>query len=152
MKNSDFITLENEFINPEILEKIEESKPVYPSSKTISMIQDKFIQKNNFKKAGLPLPVYDEINSKEEAIEFGNKNGFPYVLKTRTLGYDGYGNATVKNEQDIVEALERFNGRALLAEKFVNFKCELAVIAVRSLNGKKRLPLCGNYSEESYLP
>ncbi len=137
IEKADIITLENEFIDPKILAYIERSKVVYPSSKTISLIQDKFIQKNTFKNAGINVPNYAEINSIEDAKSFGKKFGFPFLLKARKFSYDGYGNYTVKNEEDAEKGFLHFNPdnsgeRPLYAEQFVNFKKELAVMVVRS--------------------
>lgn len=135
----DIITLENEFISPEILKYCEEKKPVFPSSKTISMIQDKFVQKSNFSDANIPLPNFQKINSYEEGKEFGDKFGYPYLIKTRTLGYDGYGNMTINSSEEIIKAFEKFkpedSGRFLYGESFVDFEKELAVMVVRSRAG-----------------
>jgi 5-(carboxyamino)imidazole ribonucleotide synthase len=142
IESADVVTLENEFISPEILEYIEQKREVFPSSKTISMIQDKFIQKSNFKKADLPLPIFEEINSKEDAINFGKNYGYPYLIKTRTMGYDGYGNMTIHSEEEIDSAFEKFasneNPRRLMAESFVDFDMELAVMVARSKTGEMK--------------
>src|SRR5690606_32515796 len=95
IEESDIITLENEFIDPEILEEISKFRDVYPGPATMRLVQDKFIQKTTFRNAGLPVPGFAEINSLEELLEFGNKYGYPFVLKARKYGYDGYGNSTI---------------------------------------------------------
>lgn len=100
IEESDLVTLENEFIDPSILAYIEEKRLVFPSSKTISFIQDKFIQKETFNAAGIKVPNYKQINSVEEAIKFGEEFGFPYVMKARKFSYDGYGNYSVRNAED----------------------------------------------------
>lgn len=151
IESSDLITLENEFIDPEILKEIEKSRTVYPSSKTISKVQDKFIQKSTFKDAGIPLPDFDSIDSEEDAENFGETYGYPFLLKTRTLGYDGYGNFTVKSKDDISKAFEKFKGRALLAESFVDFKVELAVMAVRSSNGEEAIYPCVETYQKNHI-
>src|SRR5690606_23852953 len=119
IQNVDVITLENEFIDPEILEYIEQHKPVYPSSKSMKLIQDKFIQKNTFRDAGLDLPNYGEMDNIEDCKEFGATFGYPFLLKARKYGYDGYGNETVDSESEIETAynnLTKNNKSGLLAE------------------------------------
>ncbi len=131
----DVITLENEFIDYHILEFIESlGKKVYPSSFTISQIQDKLIQKQVLKKHGIPLPAFMEVNHKSDFSMIAEKLGLPFVLKSRKMGYDGYGNALVKNKKDFEAAFERLTHRhsKLLAEEFVNFKMELAVMTART--------------------
>ena len=148
---ADIVTLENEFIDPEILKQIEKKVAVYPSSKTMELIQDKYIQKTTFASAAIPVPVFAEINSYEEAEKFGKANGYPFLLKTRTLGYDGYGNFTVNNELDIESALAKFGDRKLMAEKFVNFTKELAVMVVRSVSGETATYPCVETIQKNHI-
>ena len=148
---ADIVTLENEFIDPEILKQIEKKVAVYPSSKTMELIQDKYIQKTTFASAAIPVPVFAEINSYEDAEKFGQANGYPFLLKTRTLGYDGYGNFTVNNELDIESALAKFGDRKLMAEKFVNFTKELAVMVVRSVSGETATYPCVETIQKNHI-
>ncbi|PKL84546.1 MAG: 5-(carboxyamino)imidazole ribonucleotide synthase [Ignavibacteriae bacterium HGW-Ignavibacteriae-1] len=143
---SDIITLENEFIDPNILEYIEKRRTVYPSSATMRLVQDKLIQKQTFQSAGLPVPNFVQLDSLEQAISFGESNGFPFVVKARKYGYDGYGNATVFDKESLIEAWTRFHNdkvsRPLMAESFVDFTKELAVIVARNYNGHKEVYPC----------
>ena len=133
---SDIVTLENEFINPDILDKVNNFRQVLPSPDTMRQIQDKFIQKQTFMNAGIPVPYFEKIDSVEQMVDFGEREGYPFLVKTRTLGYDGYGNFTVYDEDDCQKAWKKFNSpdkmRPLMAEKFIDFTKELAVMVVRS--------------------
>jgi 5-(carboxyamino)imidazole ribonucleotide synthase len=133
---SDIVTLENEFISPDILDKVNAQKQVFPSPDTMRLVQDKYIQKHTFGNAGIPIPQFDKIDSVEDMEQFGSKYGYPFMIKTRTLGYDGYGNYTVENEKDYQNAWDKFNSgdkiRPLMAEEFIDFQKELAVMIVRS--------------------
>ncbi len=146
IESADIITLENEFIDPEILDYVKTKRPVYPSPDTMRLVQDKFIQKQTFQNAGIPVPKFAEINNPAEAKAFGQENGYPYVIKARKYGYDGYGNATVFSDEDVDSAWERFNGenkdRPLMAEKFVDFTKELAVIVARNESGDTEVYPC----------
>ncbi len=131
----DVITLENDFIDYHILEYIESlGKKVYPSSLTISMIQDKLIQKQVLKKNGIPLPAFEAVNHKRDFSLIAEKLGLPFVLKSRKMGYDGYGNALVRNKKEFDLAFQKLTHRhsKLLAEEFVNFSMELAVMTART--------------------
>jgi 5-(carboxyamino)imidazole ribonucleotide synthase len=146
IESSDIITLENEFIDPKYLHYISKTRKVFPSAETMELVQDKFIQKTTFKNAGLPVPVFEEINSIEDLINFGKNNGYPFVIKARKYGYDGYGNATVFNEENTIEAWNKFNNdqiqRTLFAESFVDFSKELAVIVARNTEGETEVYPC----------
>ncbi|HRP02211.1 MAG TPA: 5-(carboxyamino)imidazole ribonucleotide synthase [Candidatus Kapabacteria bacterium] len=137
---SDIITLENEFIDPEILRYIQQKRTVFPSPATMELVQDKFIQKTVFAANGLPVPNFKEINSKDDAVNFAREFGYPYIMKVRKYGYDGYGNATIHNEQDAFAAYDKFHkdktGKILMAESFVKFTKELAVMIAHNLSGE----------------
>lgn len=150
----DIVTLENEFIDPDILEYIEEKKPVFPSSKTLRLIQDKLTQKDTFKEAHLSLPNYCQIDNTQDCIDFGNEFGYPFVLKSRKYGYDGYGNETVHNESEIETAynnLTKNNTSGLLAESFVRFTKELAVMVARSRSGEVAVYPCVETIQENHI-
>ncbi len=141
---SDVITLENEFIDHHHLQWIEaQGKRVIPSSKTISLIQDKFIQKQTFKKANLPVPDFVDISDKTTFEDLQEKFGNKFLLKSRKLGYDGYGNAFINNEVDFSDAFKRLTKRHsnLLAEEFIDFEKELAIMIVRTKKEIKNYPV-----------
>lgn len=144
VKSSDIITLENEFIDYKYLEKIEKmGVSVFPSSRTISLIQDKLIQKNTFAKSNLPVPNFIEVKEESTYSAVAEIIGEKFVLKSRTMGYDGYGNAMVTDEQTFINGLEKLSGRgsALMAEEFVPFIKELAVMVVRTERETKCYPV-----------
>lgn len=153
---SDIITLENEFIAPEILERITEKRLVFPTPETLRQVQDKFIQKQTMQRAGIPVPVFAAINTVEEAYAFGKEHGYPYIMKTRTLGYDGYGNATVGRDNQAMVAFTRFTSdpdvpRQMMAEKFVNFRKELAVMVARNRRGECVVYPCVETVQENHI-
>jgi 5-(carboxyamino)imidazole ribonucleotide synthase len=134
---ADAVTLENEFIDPDILALVESKRMLYPSSATMRLIQDKFIQKTTFKEAGIPVPNFEKIDSLQDLYDFGEKYGYPFVAKARKYGYDGYGNATIFKKEDATHTWNKFNEntpRPLYAEQFVDFRMELAVMAARNKN------------------
>ncbi len=144
ISKSDLITLENEFIDSQYLKWIEErGKEVVPSSRTISLIQDKLIQKHTFEKSGLPVPKFYDIKSYTNYSELSQKLGQTFLIKSRKFGYDGYGNRTIKNGIDFQEALQTLTARhtTLMAEEFVNFRKELAVMIVRTKKEIRTYPV-----------
>jgi 5-(carboxyamino)imidazole ribonucleotide synthase len=152
---SDIITLENEFIDPEILDVIAERRLVFPTPDTMRLVQDKFIQKQTFSAAGVPTPHFAEITTKQDLIDFGAKHGYPFVAKTRKFGYDGYGNATIKRETEIDMVWRRFmegeDPRPLLAESFVTFTKELAVMVARNKRGEIAVYPCVQTIQQGHI-
>lgn len=151
----DMATLENEFIDPVVLEYIEESIKVYPSSKTMKLVQDKFIQKTTFGNAGIKVPAFKAIDNYDDLEAFANEFGYPFLLKSRKFGYDGYGNATITDAGDAFEAWEKFSRDSrrneLMAEQYVSFTKELAVMVARNENGETEVYPCVETIQKNHI-
>lgn len=142
--SSDVITLENEFVDYTKLEYLESlGKKVFPSSHTISLIQDKYIQKETLQRNNIPVPDFLEVNHKSEFEKLKAVLGLPFILKSRKMGYDGYGNALVRSKIDFENSFDRLRRRhsKLMAEEFINFQKELAVMVVRTRKEIRAYPV-----------
>lgn len=131
----DVVTLENEFVDYHHLKFLEKQKvKIFPSSKTISLIQDKLIQKQTLKKKKIPVANFIEVKHKTDFPRLKTIFGLPFILKSRKMGYDGYGNALIKNSASFEKEFDRLTHRhsKLLAEEFIRFKKELAVMVART--------------------
>ena len=151
-ESCDVITLENEFIDSDILEEVARisGTPMYPSPETFKLIENKFIEKETFRKAGIPVCPYKLVHSREELEGFGDEYGWPYLLKSSKGGYDGYGNETVNNADEAEKAFTKLGGEKghdILAEAFVPFRKELAVQVARNQTGVKAYPCCETIQE-----
>jgi 5-(carboxyamino)imidazole ribonucleotide synthase len=133
----DSVTLENEFVEAALLRALEaRGIPVFPTSTTLALVQDKLLQKERMRQAGLALPHFAAISTPAELRAFAAQVGWPLVLKARRNGYDGYGNATLRQPDDIDAAWQRLRPRGdLLVEAWVPFIRELAVMIARGRDG-----------------
>lgn len=151
-RTCDVMTLENEFIDSAVLSELQKisGTPIYPSPKSFSLIENKLIEKQTFEDAGIPVTPYAIVKSKDDLKAFGNKHGWPYLLKSSKGGYDGYGNETVENTDQALKAFENLGGnkgRDILAEAFVDFTHELAVQVARNETGHVVYPCCETVQE-----
>lgn len=131
---SDVVTYEFEHISYEALLKLEEKGvKVYPTAASLKIIQNKFEQKKTLVSGEIPVPEFVKIDSLKDMELTGEKFGYPFVLKTCTGGYDGKGNAFVKNAENKEKAFNSLGGGKvpLMAEKMVDFKMEISVLACR---------------------
>ncbi len=128
----DVLTFEIELVNLEALEKLEaEGKKVYPSPKTLKLIQNKGTQKDFYTQNNIPTSKYQRFDSLENLkSEFANLQ-LPFVWKCTEFGYDGNGVKIVKSIAD----LENLPNIECIAEELIPFKNELAVIVVRNVSG-----------------
>ncbi len=140
----DLITLENEFVDHHRIEFIERlGRKVFPSSVTIGLIQDKLKQKQTLKKRKIPVPDFLEVTLQSTFQELSEQLGTPFLLKSRKMGYDGYGNALVGSEKEYKQAVRHLSTRhfELMAETFIDFSMELAVMVVRTSKEIKTYPV-----------
>ncbi len=139
-RECDVMTFEIESANAKALEELSETGfSVHPTPKTLSLIKDKLAQKEFLAEHGVRVAPYCAVSDAASAREAGEKLGYPFVLKARSGGYDGRGNALVESAAQIDEALTKLQGASLYAEGFVPFEKELAVVAVRTIAGDIRV-------------
>ncbi|MBO5561018.1 MAG: 5-(carboxyamino)imidazole ribonucleotide synthase, partial [Firmicutes bacterium] len=151
----DVITYEFEHINTDILLELEnEGYKIYPTAKSLKIIQNKLTQKQTLAEHDLPIPEFMEIKGIEDMYSAGEKYGYPYMLKTCTGGYDGKGNAVVDSKAETEEKYRELGGGnlPLMAEKMVDFKTETSILACRGLNGQVVIyPVGNNIHKDSIL-
>lgn len=151
----DVITYEFEHINAHILETLEkEGTKVYPSASSLKIIQNKLTQKETLVKAGIATPDFMAVNSLEDIYSAGEKWSYPMMLKACTGGYDGKGNALVKNREKAEEAFQSLGSGSipLMVERFCPFVKEVSVLACRGIDGSITVyPVAENIHKESIL-
>jgi len=140
-KNIDVLTIEIENVNLKALEEIEKKGiKVYPQPNVLGIIQNKLKQKNFYKENKIPTAPFREFKSiksiKEQIIH--GKLCFPFVWKSNSMGYDGFGVKIIKSNRDI----EELNDTPGLIEDLVEIKKELSVIICRNEKGEiKNFPV-----------
>ena len=149
-EQSDIITYEIESGNTDVLSKLKAE--IEPSPSTLSIIQDKLSQKKFLSKNGLPVSQFYEIVSLDDLHEKINELSLPVLLKARRDAYDGRGNFKITSPDEVEKAYRHFDGKSLMVEKFVNFKMEVSVIAVRNTKGEiATYPMVENIHEDNIL-
>ena len=140
-KNIDVLTIEIENVNVKALEEIEKKGiKVYPQPNVLAIIQNKLKQKKFYKENKIPTAPFREfksIKSIKEQIIHGNLC-FPFVWKSNSMGYDGFGVKIIKSNRDI----EELNNTPGFIEDLIEIKKELSVIICRNAKGEiKNFPV-----------
>jgi 5-(carboxyamino)imidazole ribonucleotide synthase len=74
----DVVTLENEFVDAGSLRALEEAGyPLYPTARSIALVQDKYVQKQTLAAAGLPVPRFAAVADLAEVEQAGTTLGGP---------------------------------------------------------------------------
>ncbi|KAJ7552200.1 hypothetical protein O6H91_06G045900 [Diphasiastrum complanatum] len=115
-----------------------EGGDVQPKPFTIRIIQDKYLQKVHFSQHSVPLSDFMQIDNVESLEKASHLFGFPLMIKSRCLAYDGRGNAVARCQGDLMAAVNALGGfeRGLYAEKWAPFVKELAVMVARGRDSR----------------
>jgi len=133
----DVVTVEIEHVSADALQALEEKGvDVQPPSRVIGLLQDKFKQKGHMRKQGVGTPEFVPVINEASFNLAMDALGFPFMLKSRKLAYDGRGNAVVHTRDDADAAFESLGGydSELYAEQWCNFSKELAVMVALDRN------------------
>ena len=129
--DKDVVTIEIEHVNVQALEELEQKGvQVVPNSQIIKIIQQKILQKEFYQKYEIPSPKFSTFQT---ISEFKNQ-GFPFVQKLNTGGYDGKGVQVIASEAD----LEKMWDEPSVIEVLVAIEKELSVIVAKNENGETR--------------
>ena len=132
----DVITYEFENVPTSALDLLGALAPIHPGREALRISQDRITEKDFLNGLGLSVAPYaavDDATSMQAAIE---QVGVPSILKTRRFGYDGKGQARLMSEADADKVLADMAGAPSVLEGFIDFGCEISVIAARSPSGE----------------
>lgn len=131
----DLATWEFENVPAQTAAFVAARKPLLPHPRALATGQDRLAEKQLFDALKIPVPPYATVDSREALEAAVRAVGFPCVLKTRRLGYDGKGQAVLRAAGDLDGAWSRLGRQPLLLEAFVPFEREVSCIAVRGRDG-----------------
>ncbi|MGC3938196.1 5-(carboxyamino)imidazole ribonucleotide synthase [Roseobacter sp. EG26] len=134
-QNVDVVTYEFENIPTTALDVIEAIVPIRPGREALRVSQDRLIEKTFLQDLGLRVAPFADVTKEAELELAVGKIGMPSILKTRRFGYDGKGQARIKNSNDIGQAWADMAGQPAVLEGFISFTHEVSVIAARSAQG-----------------
>ena len=131
----DVITYEFENIPTAALDTLQALCPIRPGREALRVSQDRLTEKTFLTDLGLKTAPFADITDAESLTQALEIIGTPSILKTRRFGYDGKGQARINTPEEAAAALEEMRGAPAILEGFVEFSCEISVIAARSADG-----------------
>lgn len=150
----DVITYEFENVALEGVAVLAQHKNVYPSGDVLSVCQHRVKEKEFIRAQGIETAPFAAVSSLADLEKAAAKLGLPAVLKTCRMGYDGKGQAMIRDLSELKTAWEQVGGgRCQVSEKntslppatchlppfilegFVDFTMEASVIVARNAAG-----------------
>lgn len=151
-RSVDVITLDTEHVSASVLADLESIRPVRPSASVLETVQDRRLQRSFLESIGAPQPRCRPVSSAAELAEAASALGFPCVLKTRRSGYDGKGQAMIRDGSQIETAWATIGRQPAMLEEFVAFDFEISVLLARNPSGEVRFyPVAHNVHRNHVL-
>jgi 5-(carboxyamino)imidazole ribonucleotide synthase len=128
------VTTEFENVPATTLEKLALTTTVRPSAACVAVAQHRVLEKTFIKEAGLPVAPFAVINS---AADFPDDTStlYPAILKVARFGYDGKGQARVKNQAEALQAFAEFKQEVCVLEQMLPLDLEVSVVLARDATG-----------------
>jgi len=137
-KSCDVVTYEFENVPVAPLHSIETLVPIRPGIRALEIAQDRVEEKLFAIGLGGRTAPFEIVGDRQEASPALEKVGFPAILKTIRMGYDGKGQIRVAEPGQISEAWHQLGRQPSIVEAVVNFDAEFSVILVRNTAGDIR--------------
>jgi 5-(carboxyamino)imidazole ribonucleotide synthase len=134
----DVVTFEFENVPAEALQAIEAARPVRPASAVLKTCRNRVLEKTFLSSSGFPVAPFRVIRSSSEVGPAAAELGFPCILKTAELGYDGRGQVRIDDPGACAASLAKLGAAEAVLEGFVRFDHELSVICARREDGECR--------------
>lgn len=148
-EDKDLITIESEFINPDLLQK--STSTVSPSPSLLKSLRDRLPQKESLIAHQIPTSPLHHFEDLSQAQQWMSENQKGLVFKQRLFGYDGYGTRIVRNSDDLKNfESESVNLKDWIAEELISFNKELAISFARNQGGQiMQFPLVESLQQDS---
>lgn len=134
-RSVDVVTYEFENVPRATVEGLAARVPVRPGPRSLVIASDRALEKETFGALGIAVAPYRLIDDQATLEAATEALGYPCVLKTRRLGYDGKGQRVLRGPDDVPGAFAAVGGVPAILEGFVKFTRELSLLGVRGLDG-----------------
>jgi 5-(carboxyamino)imidazole ribonucleotide synthase len=110
-------------------------RPVLPAYKVLETTQDRLAEKEFVARHGIGVAAYADVSSVAGLRAAVARIGLPAVIKTRRFGYDGKGQAIIREGDDLDRVWIELATKSAILEALIPFEREISVIAARSADG-----------------
>lgn len=133
---ADVVTYEFENVPSALVQRIESKVSLNPSSSALAVASDRLQEKNLFRTLGIPTAAFFPVESLTQLNEGFLRLGKAAIVKTRTQGYDGKGQALLEHPEQTEVSWQKLGKVPCIIEEKVAFKREVSIIAVRNSLGE----------------
>jgi 5-(carboxyamino)imidazole ribonucleotide synthase len=129
------VTFEFENVPAAAGQALKAAVPVRPHPEVLFTTQSREREKAFLAERGIPCGRHAVVRTEDDLQQAVKNIGLPAVLKTAAFGYDGKGQRILKEMADIHDAWVSLGELPCVLEEWIDFQCELSVVAARGLDG-----------------
>ena len=146
------VTYEFENVPAHTANFLAERLGVHPNPLALATAQDRLLEKQFLNGLGIPTAPFAQVDDAGSLARAVAKLGRPSILKTRRLGYDGKGQAMIREGADLAVQFRSLGAQPAILEGVVDFAREISVVAARGVDGAFRAwDVCENTHEHHIL-
>ncbi len=134
-RSVDVVTFEFENVPSAAVDAAAQFVDVHPKGEILHTTQNRLREKIFLAKNGFPVTPYRHIKLIDDLYSAADELGYPAILKTAGFGYDGKGQAKIREPHDIEPAFETMHGHDAILEAFVEFEKEVSIVCARDQMG-----------------
>ena len=148
----DVVTYEFENVPHETAALITRHTALHPNAQALATTQDRLDEKTFVASLSIRTAPFRKVSNADELAQALDELGRPAVLKTRRFGYDGKGQAILRQGDDPEAAFAALGRAPCILEGFVPFEREVSVVAARTADGAfAAYDLCANEHRDHIL-
>lgn len=137
LSGCDRITCDFENVPAAVLEGLADSgHPVRPAASAFAAAQDRLVEKRLFESLDIEVAPFAPVAGRADLLEALDSIGYPALLKTRRMGYDGKGQYLLRTPEDLEPAWAELGDYELIVEGWVDFDFECAITVARNAAGE----------------
>ncbi len=129
------VTTEFENAPAAAMEQLAQRTLVRPAPAAIAVCQDRIAEKRFLTDIGVPVAPYREVHAEADLVE-ASKFGFPAILKTARLGYDGKGQIRCDSHEVLADAWAQLGSVPCVLEQQLRLDREISLVLARSAEGR----------------
>ena len=130
-RDCDVVTFDHEHVPGPLITAMEQAgTAVRPGGHALRYAQDKLAMRERVTGLGIGCPRFAPVRDLAQVAAFAEQGGWPVVLKAISGGYDGRGVWVCETPEEAAAVLA--HGIGLIAEEYVSFRRELAILVARA--------------------
>ncbi|UQS85394.1 5-(carboxyamino)imidazole ribonucleotide synthase [Apilactobacillus apisilvae] len=151
-EKSDVLTYEFENVDQDSIKDVQNKVLIPQKLNELSITSHRKREKDFLFNNNLPVVNYQYVNNVDDLKLAVDIIGFPSILKTCEGGYDGHDQIDLNDQEDVIKAAEKINGREWILEQKVNFDKEISIMVARNKDNQiETFPLSENIHKHHIL-